>query len=143
MSVEYNPKYMQHFYNPVWESFEDGYWEGIKQRKLVFQKCGECETFSHPPRVMCPNCKAQNWVWVESSGKGRVYSWTVLRQEVHPAFRVPFEVVLIEMDNEEGVRIVSNMVDCNPDEIDFDMPVELCFKEVTEEWALPFFKKVE
>ena len=142
MSVEYNPKYLKYFYDPVWESFEDGFWQGIKQGKLVFQKCSECNTFSHPPRVRCPKCKGDKWEWVESSGKGHIYSWTVLRQEVHPAFRVPFEIVLVEMDNEKGVRIISNMVDCNPDDITFDMPVELCFKDAAKGWTLPLFKKV-
>lgn len=142
MSIEYNPKYMKHFYDPVWENFEDGFWQGIKQRKLKFQKCSGCGTFSHPPRVRCPKCKGDGWEWVESSGKGRIYSWTVARQEVHPAFRVPFEIVLVEMENEPGVRIISNMIDCSPEEISFDMPVEVCFREVTKEWALPMFKKL-
>ena len=65
----------------------------------------------------------------------------MVRQEVHPAFRVPFEVVLVEMVNEPGVRLVSNLVDCEASEISFGMPVELCFREVTKEWALPMFRK--
>ena len=141
MSIEYNPKYMKHFYDPVWENFESGFWQGLKQRKLKFQKCSACGTFSHPPRVRCAKCKGEAWEWVESSGKGRIYSWTVVRQEVHPAFRVPFEVVLVEMVNEPGVRLISNLVDCGPEEVSFDMPVELCFREVTREWALPMFRK--
>lgn len=141
MSIEYNPKYMKHFYDPVWENFENGFWQGLKQRKLKFQKCSACGTFSHPPRVRCAKCKGEAWEWVESSGKGRIYSWTVVRQEVHPAFRVPFEVVLVEMVNEPGVRLISNLVDCGPEEVSFDMPVELCFREVTREWALPMFRK--
>lgn len=141
MSIEYNPKYMKHFYDPVWENFESGFWQGIKQRKLKFQKCSACGTFSHPPRVRCAKCKGDAWEWVESSGKGRIYSWTVVRQEVHPAFRVPFEVVLVEMVNEPGVRLVSDLVDCEASEISFGMPVELCFREVTKEWALPMFRK--
>ncbi len=143
MAVEHNPRYLKYFYDPVWETFEDGFWQGIKQRKLVFQKCSECDTFSHPPRVRCAKCKSDKWEWVESSGKGRIYSYTVLRQEVHPAFRVPFEVVLVEMENEKGVRMISNMVDCEPDDVSIGMPVEVTFREVTKGWALPLFRKAE
>ena len=143
MAIEHNQRYMEYFYDPVWESFEDGYWEAIKQRKLKFQRCTECQTFSHPPRVLCPDCKGESWEWVESSGKARVYSWTVLRQQVHPAYRVPFEVALVEMEDEEGVRMITNLVDTDPDEVEFDMPVELSFEQVTEEWALPMFKKAK
>lgn len=54
---------------------------------------------------------------------------------------MPFEVVLVEMVNEPGVRMISNMIDCTPEEISFDMPVEVCFRDVTKGWALPMFRK--
>ena len=78
---------------------------------------------------------------MKSSGKGRIYSWVVFRREVNPLYTVPFEVVLVEMEDEKGVRIVSNMVDCQPEEIDFDMPVELDFLDVTADQPIPVFRK--
>jgi uncharacterized OB-fold protein len=143
MPVKYNERYMKYWFSPAAESFEEGFWEGIKNRKLVFQRCKDCGKWSHPPRVMCDKCKSFNMEWVESSGKGKIYSFVIFTKEVHPAFKVPYEVVLVEMDDEEGVRIVSNMVDCELDEISIGMPVEVTFKDVTEEWPLPFFKKAE
>jgi len=81
--------------------------------------------------------------WVESSGKGRIYSWVVFEKEVHPAYKVPYEVVLVEMEKEEGVRIISNMEGTEPHEVQIGMPVELVWHEVTDEWTLPFFKRVK
>mgnify|MGYP001828384102 CR=1 FL=1 len=141
--VEYNQRMMQYWFDPVAESFEEPFWDAIKRKKLMFQRCTECGTWSHPPRVMCHKCKSFDMEWVESTGKGRVYSWVVFTREVHPAFKVPYDVVLVEMEDEKGVRIISNMVDCEPDELYIDMPVELVFKDVTDEWPMPFFKKAE
>lgn len=143
MSVEYNPRWMQYWYDPVGETFEEPFWEAVKQRKLVFQRCKECGAWSHPPRVLCHECGNRDMEWVESSGKGRIYSWVVFEKEVHPAYKVPYEVVLVEMEKEEGVRIISNMEGTEPHEVQIGMPVELVWHEVTDEWTLPFFKRVK
>jgi uncharacterized OB-fold protein len=76
---------------------------------------------------------------VPVSGKGVVYSWVTYNESPHPAFKVPYSVVLVEL--EEGMRIVSNLVDVNPDEIKIGMPVEVTFDKITEEVTLPKFKK--
>ena len=143
MAIEYNRRMMQYWFDPVAESFEEPYWEAIKRKKLVFQRCKECGKWSHPPRVMCDKCNSSDMEWVESSGKGKIYSYVVFTREAHPTFKVPYEVVLVEMENEEGVRIISNMADCTPDEVYIGMPVEVVFVDVTDEWPLPLFKKAE
>ena len=60
---------------------------------------------------------------------------------MNPLYSVPFEVVLVEMDDEEGVRILSNMLDADHDELYIDMPVEVDFIDVPPEFVLPIFKK--
>ena len=141
MSLQLNQRYLKYFFHPVAESFEAGFWEAIKRRELVFQRCCQCREWLHPPRPMCHKCKSDDLEWVKSSGKGRIYSWVVFRREVNPLYTIPFEVVLVEMENEKGVRLVSNMVDCQPEEIDFDMPVELDFLDVTADQPNPVFRK--
>ena len=76
---------------------------------------------------------------MKCSGKGTVYSWVTYRESPHPAFRAPYSVVLVEM--EEGVRLVSNMVDARPEEISIGMPVEVVFDDVAEGLTLPKFRK--
>jgi uncharacterized OB-fold protein len=77
---------------------------------------------------------------VESTGKGKIYSYVVFTRTVNPLYTVPYEVVLVEMDHEK-VRILSNMKDTNPDELFIGMPVEMEFVDVNGDWALPWFKK--
>src|SRR5262245_9871133 len=75
--------------------------------RLSFQRCDDCRTWRHPPRVMCAACGSWNWHWQPSSGLGRIYTWTVTHQAMHPAFAgdTPYAVVVVELD--EGVRVVS------------------------------------
>ncbi len=75
------------------------------------------------------------------SGKGIVYSWVTYHESPHPAFKAPYSVVLVEL--EEGMRIVSNLVDVTPDEIEIGMEVSVVFDAVTEEMTLPKFKKIK
>lgn len=142
MALELNRYYLKYFYDPVGESFEEGFWNAVKQRKLAFQRCKECGQWLHPPRPMCHKCRSFELEWVESSGKGKIYSYCVFTREVHPMYRVPFEVVLVEMDDEK-VRFVSNMVDTDPDELYIGMPVEVEFVEINDDWSLPWFRKAK
>lgn len=140
MALELNKYYMGYFYDPVAESYEEGFWNAIKEKRLVFQRCGDCGEWLHPPRPLCHKCKSFNLKWEKSSGKGRIYSYVVFTKEVNPLYRVPYEVVLVEMDDEK-VRIISNMVDVDPEEIYIGMPVEVQFVKINEEWSLPWFRK--
>jgi uncharacterized protein len=116
-----------------------GFWDGVKNRKLVFQRCKECSTWVHPQRPTCPKCRSLEKEWVPSSGKGAVHSWVVYRDAPHPGFIAPHVVVRVEL--EEGVRIISNVAEVELDGIYIGMPVEVVFENVTEELALPKFKK--
>ena len=141
MALNLNQRYLKYFFEPFAESFEEGFWEAVKRRELVFQRCNECGTWLHPPRPMCYKCKTTDLKWEKSSGKGKIYSWVTFTREVNPLYSVPFEVVLVEMEDEEGVRILSNMLDADHDELYIDMPVEVDFIDVPPEFVLPIFKK--
>jgi uncharacterized OB-fold protein len=90
---------------------------------------------------MCPQCGSWDWEWAKSSGRGKLYTWTVVTFPMNPAFadEVPYAVTLIEM--EEGPRIVSRIVDVAPEELRKGMPVEVVFDAVTPEVTLPKFKR--
>ncbi len=142
MSLELNRKHLQYFYEPLAESFEEGFWDAIKQKKLVFQRCSQCGQWLHPPRPLCHKCKSFDLEWVESSGKGKIYTFTVFTRDFNPLYRIPHEVVLVQMDDED-VRIISNMVDSDPDKLYIGMPVELDFVDVSDEWPLPVFREAK
>ena len=142
MTVEYNPE--QKIPHPaLWHVLyrsSTPFWDGVKKGKLLLQKCKSCGSILNPPRPMCPNCQSIEQEWVQSSGKGKVYSWVTYQESPHPAFKAPYSVVLVEL--EEGVRLVTNMIDTKPDDIQIDMPVEVMFDSITEDLTLPKFKKV-
>ena len=118
----------------------EGFWKGIDDKQLALQKCGECGAWCHLPQPMCPQCHSLERQWVPVSGKGVVYSWVTYHESPYPAFKAPYSVVLVEL--EEGMRIVSNLVDVAPDEIEIGMEVSVVFDAVTEELTLPKFKKI-
>lgn len=143
MALQLNQRYVKYFFEPVAESFEEGFWEAIKRRELVFQRCGKCREWLHPPRPMCHKCKSFDLRWEKSTGKGKIYSYVTFTREVNPLYVVPFEVVLVEMDDEKPVRMVANMLDTQPEELHIGMPVALDFFDVSPTQVIPIFKKRE
>ncbi|MGE0682867.1 MAG: Zn-ribbon domain-containing OB-fold protein [Candidatus Binatia bacterium] len=112
-----------------------------KQHELRFQHCKACGTWRHVPRDMCAKCGSFDWEWAKSSGKGKLFSWTTAVQPMLPQFAdlVPYSPVIIEMD--EGVRMVSWLVDTPDEELRLGLPVEVCFDDVTPEVTLPKFQR--
>lgn len=141
MSVEYNPD--QRIPHPAqWHVLyrsSTPFWEGVNNKQLLLQKCKSCGTWLNPPRPMCPKCLSTEPEWVAAKGKGKVFSYVTYQDSPHPAFKAPYSVVLVEL--EEGPRIVSNMVDAKPEEIAIGMPVEVVFEQVADDLTLPKFKK--
>jgi uncharacterized OB-fold protein len=126
---------------PALQGLTQQFYDWCRQRELRFQRCGDCGTWRHVPRETCARCGSFRWDWQRSSGKGRIFTWTVAARAMHPAFTadVPYAPVVVEMD--EGVRVVSLMIDCPPDELEIDMPVEVTFDAVTPEVTLPRFRR--
>lgn len=138
MSVQYSSEHSIPVAPPIWENV--GFWEAAREHKLVFQRCKECGAWAHPPRPSCPKCRSLEKEWAPSKGKGTISSWVTYRESPHPGFKAPYAVVLVELD--EGVRLVSNMVDTKAEEISIGMPVEVVFDDVAEGLTLPKFRKV-
>jgi len=90
---------------------------------------------------MCAACGSWQWEWAASSGRGTVFTWTTVARALHPAFQgdTPYAAVVVEMD--EGVRLLSQVTDCAPDQLRIGMPVEVVFEEVTPEVTLPKFRR--
>lgn len=116
------------------------FWEQCKQNKLMIQQCKDCKRHIFYPRNICPHCMSDEIEWVESSGKGKVYSYTVAHRAGGPGFQddVPYIIALIELD--EGVRMMSTIVNCERSELACDMPVEVVFEVITDDVTYPKFK---
>jgi uncharacterized OB-fold protein len=124
---------------PVIDDSNRHYWEGARQHRLVMQRCVECRTWVHPPRPLCPGCRSQQLVPEELSGKGRVYSWSVMHSGGNPGFedRIPYVVLVVELDEQKGLLTIGNIFDCATEDIEIDLPLEVTWEDVNDEITLP------
>jgi len=113
------------------------FWDAVKERRLVIQRCAACGVLRHPPRPMCPHCNALEWDVIEACGRGTVYSFVVPRHPQFPFMEYPYTVALVEL--EEGTRLVTNIVGVGPDAVRIGMPVEVTFEEFDGGLVLPQF----
>lgn len=106
--------------------------------ELRFQRCSECGTWRHPPRLLCAACGSEAWEWAESRRAGEIFSWTVSHQALHPAFAevVPYVVAIVALD--EGVRLVCSVRDLAPDDLALGLRVRIEIAGVDADTALPY-----
>jgi len=116
------------------------FWKGVREGKLLIQRCSGCGKLRHPPAPVCPACRSFEWDTVEASGRGTVYSFVLHRYPVIPPFESPHPVALIELD--EGTRLVSDLVGVGPEEIFIGMRVQVEFNAVDPDLILPQFRPV-
>ena len=126
---------------PRGDGLNGEFYEYCRRHELRFQRCSKCGRWRHMPRETCPDCGSREFDWARSSGRGEVYTWTVVYRASHPGFEpeVPFAAVVVEM--EEGPRVVSHLVDVPIESLAIGMPVEVVFDDVTPEWSLPKFRR--
>ena len=105
-------------------------------------RCADCGSTYFYPRPICPACFSRNTTWVQSSGRGTVYAFSIVHRPPTPAFQeqVPYVAALVELEG--GARIPTNLVEVEPDpaRIRVGMAVEVVFEEVSETIALPKFR---
>ena len=116
------------------------FWEGCRQGKLLLQYCDQCQHYQFYPRLYCMHCGAENPRWVEASGRGVIYSYTIIYQNRSPEFvnDTPFNVAIVQL--EEGPRMLSNIVDIDPADLRVDLPVTVVFDQVNDTISLPRFR---
>jgi len=119
------------------------FYEAARRGELRFQKCSACGTFRHYPRPVCPTCICRDYTWELASGRGTVYTWTIVRGPTLPAFehKLPYNVVDVLLD--EGVHFISEVLDCPPEEITAGMHVQATFVPVNDEITLVKFRRTD
>lgn len=127
---------------PAMTGLTKEYYDWCGRGELRFQRCRQCGSFRHVPREVCAECSSFEWDWVASAGRGTVYTWTVVVRALHPDFgdSTPYAPVVVQMD--EGVRIVSQVLDCPPDQLRVGMPVQVGFVAGDQGITLPYFRRV-
>jgi len=114
------------------------FWDAAKRHELILQQCGGCKAFIYYPRDRCPQCLSEQLQWRPVSGRGKVYSYTVVRRASTRSFAdKPYVLAIVELD--EGVRMTTN-VEAAPEALKVGMPVAVWFDDVTPERTLVKFK---
>jgi uncharacterized OB-fold protein len=110
----------------------EGYWEGARNGKLLLRHCTACDRVHHYPRALCPHCFSDKLDWKEASGKGKIYTYSVMR-------RAPEPYVIAYVTLDEGVSMMTNIVDCDFDKVRIDQPVKVVFKASENGQPVPMF----
>lgn len=114
------------------------HWDAAREGRLVVQRCSDCGARIFIPQPACTSCFGSRLEWSESSGRGTLYSYTVVHRPQRPEFQVPYAVAIVEL--EEGWQMLSNLIDCELSEICVGMPLEVVFRKMSDSVTLPFFR---
>ena len=108
------------------------YWDGAAQGKLMVKRCASCGEHHHYPRALCPFCFSDRTEWREASGRGVIYSFSVMQRA--PA---PYAVAYVTL--QEGPTMMTNLVDCDFDKLKIGQAVKVAFKPTDGGPPLPMF----
>ena len=117
------------------------WWDATKEDKLFIQRCRSCNHYQHYPRAVCTKCASTSLGFVESEGRGEVYSFTLVHRAPGPGFDPPYVVALVRLA--EGPVVLSNIVGCEPDEVRCAMPVTVTWEPLPDGRKLPMFQPAE
>ncbi len=121
-----------------WET--RAYWEGCGRGEIVLQRCGACAKVQHRPRAICASCLSGDIEHFVASGRGQVYTFTVTHQNNARGFREACPYVLAYVELDEGPRLLTNVVGCDPESVRIGMPVVADFTPPDEDLAVPRFR---
>ena len=127
---------------PLVNNWARPFWNATREGRLIIQKCMDCDKHIFYPRMACPHCFSDNIEWVEALGKGKIYSYTVVESNPPSPFLPDLPYVIAVIDLEEGVRMLSNIVECDFDLLACDQAVEVTFEKLNDDFTLPKFKPV-
>jgi uncharacterized OB-fold protein len=126
---------------PVADIDSAPFWAGLRHHQLLILRCDECRTFVHPPQASCPRCLSLNLTPGAVSGRGTVYSFTVVNREFAPGVRPPYVAALVDLVEQDGLRLVTNLVNLAIGDVQIGMPVRVVFFDVEgEDVTLAYFE---
>jgi uncharacterized OB-fold protein len=129
---------------PVADELSTPFWEAARERRLVIQRCG-CGYYNHPPRKVCDACLSQDLKFVAVSGRGKIYTFTVMHQRDVAGFEseAPFVNIVVELDEQPMLLMVSNLRGAERDRVRVGAPVEVHFEARDGDVVIPQFRLIE
>jgi uncharacterized protein len=125
---------------PVANPETAAYWSGLAAGLILILRCDDCRHWVHYPLAMCPCCHSFNLRPVPVSGEATVYSYTVVHRTFAPGVDPPYAVGLVELKEQAGLRLVTNLVNCRESDLHIGLRVRPLFKKVEDEIGLVFFE---
>lgn len=132
---------------PVPDDSSAEFWRHTAEGVLVTQRCTACGWRAYPPRMVCVNCHADppDFEWAPVSGRGRLATWTVIRDALLPGFAhlTPYVVAEVELEEQDGLRLVARLQDVPEDALELGLPLTVRFVDGGEGTAVPVFARTD
>ena len=116
------------------------FWDAAREGHLLIKRCNACMRTHFYPRPFCPHCWSQDVEWMDASGRATLYTWSVVHRNDLPPFheRVPYVAAVVDL--EEGVRLMTNVIGCEPDRLEIGMPLVVDYRPLTDDITAPVFR---
>ena len=118
------------------------FWQGGENGELRFLHCTACDHYIHPPQPVCPECLGKQLAPRAVSGRARVLTFTLNHQPWVPSPDHPYCIAIVEIEEQTGLRLMTNIVGCAAEEVAIDMPVTVRFEHHDDVWV-PVFAPAE
>ncbi len=116
------------------------WWEAAADHRLVVQRCADCQATRLPPAPVCAECRSTESDWREVPGAGSVYTFTIVHRPIAAGQDLPFVIAVVALENSGGLRMISNLVEVNPDDVEVGMALEVVWEDMSEDLAIPRFR---
>ena len=114
------------------------FWLSGADGVLRIARCQDCGRYQHPPPPTCPACRGSNLVLEPVSGRGTVHSWTINRYQWSPGMPPPYVLAEVELEEQAGLRLLTNIVGCDIEAVRIGMPVTVIFEPAGEAFVPVF-----
>jgi len=133
---------------PIVDAHTHPWWEACAQHRLTAQLCKRCNHAQLPPTPCCSECNSFEFELVNLNGKGILYTYTAVHQAVSPEQALPFIIAVVELDVtgtacKKSVRLMTNIVNANPDELQIGKPVQVAWETMSKYVSIPRFELVK
>jgi uncharacterized OB-fold protein len=124
---------------PMLEELNRGFWTGGRHNQLQLRRCANCGFWVHPPRPVCPRCWGRELPWQATSGRATLYTFTINHKAWNPEVPTPYVIGMVELAEQAGLRLSTNIVNCAPEEVHIGMPLRVLFEPQGEHFV-PLFE---
>jgi uncharacterized protein len=114
------------------------YWEACRRGELLQFRCPDCGHAAARPFTACSRCGGPRGEWVAGTGRGALYSWTVVWRPQHPSFSVPYAPAVVALD--DGYHMIGAVIGCPPEELQAGLRLVVEFHPASDEITLPYFR---